>query len=174
MPRCLQALAICSRAIITPGIPCMSSFPQPDSFGCLIQPATLGMQKWGFVDSQPIFYYGLDPRSGKTISKCSFMNTIAPEANGHPCPKPYHVWTLLLAKGSLNGETVLDPFMGSGTTLVAAKNLGRKAIGIEISREYCDIAIRRLQQEVFPFQEHPQDEYADAQLSLLGLAILNP
>jgi len=65
----------------------------------------------------------------------------------HPNQKPLALlkWCL---KFLPNAETVLDPFMGSGTTLRAAKDLGRKAIGIEIEERYCEIAANRLRQEV--------------------------
>ncbi len=71
-------------------------------------------------------------------------------ANGpklHPCQKPAALMRWCLGFSKTSG-TVLDPFMGSGTTLRAAKDLGRKAIGIEIEERYCEIAARRLSQEV--------------------------
>ena len=68
--------------------------------------------------------------------------------NGHPCSKPPVVVIDLVSRLSSDHETILDPFMGSGTTLRAAKDLGRKAIGIEIEEKYCEIAAKRLAQEV--------------------------
>lgn len=64
----------------------------------------------------------------------------------HPCQKPLAVTSPFIDR--LNAQSILDPFMGSGTTLRAAKNFGRKAIGIDINEEYCEIAVNRLAQEV--------------------------
>lgn len=70
----------------------------------------------------------------------------------HPAQKPEAVivWAIGLAPSTV--RTVLDPFMGSGTTLVAAKRLGKQAVGIEQSERYCEIAARRLQQEALPLE----------------------
>ena len=67
---------------------------------------------------------------------------------GHPTVKPLPVIGKLVRLGSQIGETILDPFMGSGTTLRAAKDLQRHAIGIEIEERYCEIAAKRMGQEV--------------------------
>lgn len=78
--------------------------------------------------------------------------TVGREAKqDHPSPKPLNVTTWFVSR--LPGRSVLDPFMGSGTTLRAAKDLGRKAIGIELEERYCEIAVRRLQQSVLPLGE---------------------
>ena len=66
----------------------------------------------------------------------------------HPSPKPVPLIQTLLEVVSTPGGLVLDPFMGAGPTLRAAKNLGRRAIGIEIEEKYCEIAAQRLSQEV--------------------------
>lgn len=68
----------------------------------------------------------------------------------HPSPKPYEAMRWFVS--SLLGDTILDPFMGSGTTLRAAKDLGRRAIGIELEERYCEIAVRRLSQQVLPLE----------------------
>jgi site-specific DNA-methyltransferase (adenine-specific) len=62
----------------------------------------------------------------------------------HPTQKPVALMEYLIKTYTNEGETVLDFTMGSGTTLLAAKNIGRKAIGIELDKAYCDIGVKRL------------------------------
>jgi len=66
----------------------------------------------------------------------------------HPTQKPVAVMRQLVVWYSEESQTILDPFMGSGTTLRAAKDLGRKAIGVEIEERYCEIAANRMSQLV--------------------------
>lgn len=66
----------------------------------------------------------------------------------HPTEKPYKLARALVADFTEPGDLILDPFMGSGTTLRAAKDLGRRAIGIELNERYCEIAVERLRQGV--------------------------
>lgn len=70
------------------------------------------------------------------------------DATGHPYQKPLKVMQWLLSKRS--DTSLVDPFMGSGSTLLAAKNLGKQAIGIELEEKWCEIAAQRLAQEVLP------------------------
>lgn len=86
----------------------------------------------------------------------------------HSCEKPKELIVAMITYYS-NQQTILDPFMGSGTTLVAAKQLGRKSIGIELEEKYCEIAAKRLSQEYLPLATsqreptHKQDEFLTAQ-----------
>lgn len=77
------------------------------------------------------------------------------ERVGHPTQKPLAVmrWSLSFVP---DAHTILDPFMGSGTTLVAAKRLGKEAIGIEIEERYCELAAERLAQDVLAFDPAPE------------------
>jgi DNA modification methylase len=66
----------------------------------------------------------------------------------HPSPKMVKHYAPIISMFSNENDLILDPFLGSGTTAVAAKQLGRKYIGIEISEKYCKIANDRLRQEI--------------------------
>lgn len=71
----------------------------------------------------------------------------------HPTQKPVGLINELFAASTRPGDLVLDPFMGSGTTLRVAKDLGRRAIGIEVEERFCEMAVQRLGQEVLNIGE---------------------
>lgn len=150
VPRFAASLAIADRAAVTPGLRCHRLYPVPDGEGVIWYPSGANRGPWGFVCHQPIFYYGKCPflAKGKGSMPTGFKSTEAAEQNGHPCPKPIAQMMWILHRISPFGdpqETILDPFMGSGTTGVACANLGRKFIGIEIERKYFDIACERIE-----------------------------
>jgi DNA modification methylase len=104
---------------------------------------------WGPSDEE-IYVLGsgfVGKREGTVIRG----NRLVGEATSdHPTPKPVPLMELLIEK--CPPGVVTDPFAGSGSTLVAAKNLGREAIGVELDERYCEIAARRLAQDVLDFE----------------------
>ena len=101
----------------------------------------------GFNDWEPHLVYG----KNSTDMHDYFHATPEPQTNGHPCQKPLKWAKWLISRASKEGNFVIDPFLGSGTTLVACKELKRNGIGIEISEKYCEIAKKRLQNTQVPF-----------------------
>ena len=85
-----------------------------------------------------------------TVVNHGFVRDSNEPKTGHPTQKPLMLLKSMLSDFSQATDTILDPFMGSGTTLLAAQQLGRKFIGIEINEDYCKIAKQRLvQMELF-------------------------
>lgn len=149
VPAVRAAVALARSAIVTPGNANAFKYDEPRSIGAIYYPSGANSGPWGFVCSQPLFYYGKDPYLANALGRLpnAFASTEATDrAVEHPCPKPIGVMLWMVKRVSLEGETILDPFMGSGTTGVACANLGRKFIGIEIEQRYFDIACRRIEE----------------------------
>lgn len=79
----------------------------------------------------------------------NFVSAVVQNA-GHPTVKPDGMVRQFVEWFTKPGDTVIDPFAGSGTTLIAARDLGRRAIGCEIDPKYCDLIVERLAQAVIP------------------------
>jgi DNA modification methylase len=138
--------ALAARVVLTPGLKNARSYPEPDHTGSFQYPGSTVMSCWGPVLWQPILYYGRDPHQGRLVPdsrpNCNDVDRDTP----HPCPKPLKQWSWLVNRASIIGETVLDPFMGSGTTGVACVQLGRSFVGIELSEGHFDTACRRVEE----------------------------
>ncbi len=148
VPAIVLCISMARSVVFTPGTPHAWEYPKPQAIGFLDQPASRGLCRWGAVTCQPVLFYGDDPRLGKKIGRLTFRgNSKIPDID-HPCPKPLSVTRWMVGRAALGGETVLDPFMGSGTTGIACIKLGRKFIGIEIEPKYFEIAKKRIQNEL--------------------------
>lgn len=149
-------LAAAPVVAFTCGITNIWRFPPPRWVLCWYQTNAVGSRGfWGFNVWQPILVYGTDPYLRLGLgARPDLVATAAPNTGkdkklGHPCPKPTESWVKVLHRVSpAESDVILDPFMGSGTTLVAAKYSGRRAIGVDIDERFCEIAALRLGQEV--------------------------
>jgi site-specific DNA-methyltransferase (adenine-specific)/modification methylase len=149
IPAIVYALTLSNgRGLITPGCRCLQLYPKARAIGGFFQPAAVGMSPWGFAGLNPVLFYGKDPRDGKGQSNVMTTLTEKASTDEHPCAKPLGAMYWMVEKGSLPLHTVLDPFMGSGTTGVAAIQLGRSFIGIEREPKYFEIACKRIEQAV--------------------------
>ena len=116
------------------------------------KPFGIGHSPVGFNNWEPILMWGRRPLTGS--SDYVYSPWVRDSgASGHDCPKPLPLFLTLIGRFSAIGETVVDPFVGSGTSALAAKTLGRRFIGCEIEERYCEIAANRLRQEVLPLTE---------------------
>jgi DNA modification methylase len=147
-PAIVLALSIVKRGAVFGYAPSIWMLPPPSVLGAVHIRAANGRSPWGFQNLAPILLYGIAPDLNLGAHNTVFMARGKADVGlGHPCPKPYEWMSWLVGLASKDCDIVLDPFMGSGTTLVAAKNLGRRAIGIEIEERYCEIAAKRMSQE---------------------------
>lgn len=112
-----------------------------------VVPAGTGVSSWGFTCWTPISVYGKDPFSGNGSRPDVFVD-YKPRREGydHPYEKPLSIMRWILERCTKNNSIILDPFMGSGTTGVAALQLGRRFIGIEIDEKYYQIAEKRIRE----------------------------
>ena len=113
---------------------------------------TMAVNPARFLPSHEAFWgFGRPHWWDKKLAGAGSVWNVAPQlSTEHPCPFPERLIAPIIAASIPPGGIVLDPFMGSGTTLLVAKNHGRKAIGFEREERFCELAARRLAQGVLP------------------------
>jgi hypothetical protein len=134
--------------VFSPGVTNLWLYPQADWVMSWFYGGGQLLSSWGYNTWQPFLCYGKDPSlaSGHGGRPDGVdMNTPANADDlDHPCPKPYKLWEWFMGRLSFTDlEIIYEPFSGSGTTIIACENLGRKCRAIEISPAYVAVAIQR-------------------------------
>jgi DNA modification methylase len=152
------ARGIAERVVVMPGITQVHLYPPPEWIMAIHWNTTGSFGKYGYTQWMPVLVYGADlpgfgnVNGGVMKTDCfpvsggagvGFMRDGEKEA--HPCPKPENLMRKLVGRLSPVSGVVLDPFMGSGTTGVAAVAMGRRFVGIELEPKFFDQACRRIE-----------------------------
>lgn len=141
------ARSLCPKIIFTTAPTTMWDYPRPDWVCDWHRRAAASRSaSGGFNHWTPILVYG-DVKFSVDYYETAFGKTVN-ENKGidHPSPKPVELYVWILSEATLAGEVVLDPFMGSGTTGVAASKIGRRFIGVEKDSKFFSLAVKRIKQ----------------------------
>lgn len=103
---------------------------------------------WGYGDEE-VYVLGKGWKGQRRTNVYRMPKVAASNNPGHPTPKPVALMEALLEYAPPG--VIADPFAGSGATLIAARNLGRKVIGVELEEKYCELIVKRLSQQAFDF-----------------------
>ena len=141
--------------VVCAGIKTLMYYPQPEWIVSWIYENKNLFGPYGFNNWTPLLCYGKDPFQQKrrgnaplAVKQDVIYDNTPPQRSGHPTPKPVSFIEKMIERFSTSiDDIILDPFLGSGTTAVAAERLGRQWIGFEISPKYCAIAEARIAKE---------------------------
>ena len=153
---------VARRVALTSGITNVRLYPQPTWMLAWLFTSNR-LTPWGFPGWQPVLVYGADPDFRLQIRRTDTIRSYVPSApenepNTHPCPKSINFVRKLINRVAPSpADTILDPFMGSGTTGVAAIQLGHRFIGIEINGDYLAISKRRIAEARSDFRNTAKD-----------------
>jgi len=114
--------------------------PGPTTAPFMLQDEEIYIWGDGFISTSPPM---------RTVIATSEARSVEVAKIGHPTPKPVGLMEMLIQR--CPPGVIADPFAGSGATLLAARNLGRKVIGVELEEKYCELIANRLSQQVFDF-----------------------
>ena len=129
--------------VFTPGIRNIEEYPKPKWIICWAKPgSTRRNDTGGFNHWEPLLYYG----NKKVMVDFLYLPDVInhSDVNGHPCPKPINLFQWIIESLTEEGDIILDPFLGSGTTLLACKKTDRIGLGFEITPEYEHIIKQRM------------------------------
>ena len=180
----LQLHTLANNAFILSGPTQIGLYPQPEWVACITWDTTVSFGKYGYNQWTPILCYGPDIEGFGNVNGVTKSDTFRiPGGSGvgfqrkkyenlHTCPKPLNLMEIVVNRFTKPTATILDPFTGSGTTGVAAINLGRKFIGIEIEPKYFEIACKRIEHAVEQSKQRlfePEPEPHQPETPCLGL-----
>lgn len=144
-----EADRVANRIVFTPGIANICFYPQPYWIICWHKPAAVSFNRMGGYNAwEPICVYGKMPKGkklGQDYKLCNTLNLAKGPESEHPCPKPLQLIRWAVIHFSNEGDIIYDPFMGSGTTAVAAIKEGRSFIGSEMNPAYVKIGEKRIE-----------------------------